>query len=233
MQPMIGFAHRGAPRPGIRENTLEAFSQALAGGATALESDVWLTADGVPVLVHDGVLRAGLRRRPIGALKITELPRWLPSLDALYTQVGTGFDLSLDVKDPAAAAPVIEVAARHGAPSRLWLCGSTAQVRSWHELTATDVHDDGPGQPPNLVVSTTLRGSGPPPAQRIGDAAAARATAVNLRAPEWTAQHVQECHDAGLLAFAWDVQRQDTLEAVRRLGIDAIFSDYIDLLTSV
>ena len=62
---MIGFAHRGAPAAGTRENTLAAFSHALGQGARALESDVWLTADGVPVLVHDRIVRSGLRRRPI------------------------------------------------------------------------------------------------------------------------------------------------------------------------
>ena len=50
----IGFAHRGA-RAHAPENTLAAFSLALEMGATALESDVWLTADGVAVLDHDGV----------------------------------------------------------------------------------------------------------------------------------------------------------------------------------
>lgn len=54
---MIGFAHRGA-RAYAPENTLEAFALALKLGADGLESDVWLTADGVPVLDHDGSVRA-------------------------------------------------------------------------------------------------------------------------------------------------------------------------------
>jgi glycerophosphoryl diester phosphodiesterase len=62
----IAFAHRGA-RAHARENTLDAFALALRLGATGLESDVWLTADGVPVLDHDGVVRTGRagRRRPL------------------------------------------------------------------------------------------------------------------------------------------------------------------------
>ncbi|MCB1039054.1 MAG: glycerophosphodiester phosphodiesterase, partial [Acidimicrobiales bacterium] len=62
LDPPLGFAHRGA-RAHARENTLEAFSLALRLGATALESDVWLTADGIPVLDHDGVVGGRLRRR--------------------------------------------------------------------------------------------------------------------------------------------------------------------------
>ena len=52
--PPVAFAHRGA-RAHAPENTLEAFRLALRLGATGLESDVWLTSDGVPVLDHDGV----------------------------------------------------------------------------------------------------------------------------------------------------------------------------------
>ena len=51
----ITFAHRGA-RSFAAENTIAAFQTALDRGVSGIESDVWLTADGVPVLVHDGVL---------------------------------------------------------------------------------------------------------------------------------------------------------------------------------
>src|SRR4051794_27300736 len=57
----IAFGHRGA-RAHAPENTLEAFELALRLGANGLESDVWLTADGVPVLDHDGVLRRRMGR---------------------------------------------------------------------------------------------------------------------------------------------------------------------------
>ena len=72
-RPPIGFAHRGA-RAHAPENTIEAFSLAIRLGATGLESDVWLTADGVPVLDHDGVVRRGVRRRPIGEVERKDLP---------------------------------------------------------------------------------------------------------------------------------------------------------------
>src|SRR6476619_1442690 len=62
----IAFGHRGA-RAHAQENTLESFALALRLGATGLESDVWLTTDGVPVLDHDGVVRRRMgRSRPIG-----------------------------------------------------------------------------------------------------------------------------------------------------------------------
>ncbi|HEY1378283.1 MAG TPA: glycerophosphodiester phosphodiesterase family protein, partial [Gemmataceae bacterium] len=47
--------HRGAR--GLRpENTLPSFEAALDAGVAAIETDVRLTADGVPVLLHDPAL---------------------------------------------------------------------------------------------------------------------------------------------------------------------------------
>ena len=221
---MIGFAHRGAPVAGTRENTLAAFTHALRHGAHALESDVWLAADGVPILDHDGMVRSGLRRRPISTLPATNVPSWMPPLSELYAATGDDVELCLDVKDPAAAGPVVEVARRHGRPGRLWLCGTAGQVRSWHPLA----------EEARLVVSTTLRTGASRRADegRIDEAATAGAAALNLRAPEWNADRVRRCHDQHLLAFAWDVRQRAVLELMRELGCDAIFSDFLTLLAA-
>ncbi len=55
VQPLI-IGHRGASAV-APENTLAAFSRALADGADGLELDVHLARDGVPVVVHDSNLR--------------------------------------------------------------------------------------------------------------------------------------------------------------------------------
>lgn len=59
--PSRVFAHRGFGSLGARnalspENTLRAFRQAVALGVLHLETDVQVTADGVPVLLHDATL---------------------------------------------------------------------------------------------------------------------------------------------------------------------------------
>src|SRR5688500_12256193 len=133
-RPPIGFAHRGA-RAHAPENTLEGFQLAVRLGATGLESDVWLTADGVAVLDHDGVVRAGVRRRPIAEVPRAALPSHVPSLAELYDDCGSDFDLSLDVKDEMAAPVVVAVAREAGgdeALRRLWLCHPELDVvASW------------------------------------------------------------------------------------------------------
>jgi glycerophosphoryl diester phosphodiesterase len=76
-QPRV-FAHRGlsiaADGSPIDENTIPAFARALEVGAHYIESDIQVTADGVPVLFHDDDLSrvAGIPS-PVGKLTLAEL----------------------------------------------------------------------------------------------------------------------------------------------------------------
>ncbi|HEX7556623.1 MAG TPA: glycerophosphodiester phosphodiesterase family protein, partial [Leptolinea sp.] len=54
--PVLNIAHRGA-RSLAPENTLAAARKALEVGADLWECDVALTADGIPVILHDDNLR--------------------------------------------------------------------------------------------------------------------------------------------------------------------------------
>ena len=104
----IAFGHRGA-RAHAQENTLEAFELALRLGANGLESDVWLTADGVPVLDHDGVLRRRVgRSRPIGTIARGDLPAHIPTLADLITHCGSDYHLSFDLKDAGSGEATID-----------------------------------------------------------------------------------------------------------------------------
>jgi glycerophosphoryl diester phosphodiesterase len=232
----IGFAHRGAPAWYQRENTLAAFSRALAHGASGLESDVWLTADGVPVLHHDEELGPPRPRGRVPALTSGRLPGWLPTLAAFYQRLGTGFEFSLDVKTPdgeaadAAVAAVITVARAAGgidAVRRLWICGPRQCLRTWRELDP-DVR---------LVNSTSVReiraagGIGPYSHALVE----AGVNALNLRSRDWvapTAPMAEVLHDQGLLAFGWDAQRPATLRRLLGYGLDGVYSDHVDRLVA-
>jgi len=71
------IAHRGYPRR-YPENTLEGIAAAIKAGACFVEFDVQLTADGVPVLLHDvSLMRAtGTRGRIVNTdlEKLRDLP---------------------------------------------------------------------------------------------------------------------------------------------------------------
>jgi glycerophosphoryl diester phosphodiesterase len=216
--PPIGFAHRGA-RAHAPENTLESFALALRLGATGLESDVWLTRDGTPVLDHDGVVGGRLRRRSVTDVTRAELPAHVPTLEDLYASCGTAFDLSLDVKDAAAADATIAVARAAGATSRLWLCH-----HDWRQAAAwRAAHDD------VLVVdSTRLRAMKGGPERRAAQLAGAGIHAVNLHASDWTGGLTTLFHRFGILCFAWDAQLERVLAQLLDAGVDAVYSDHVD-----
>jgi glycerophosphoryl diester phosphodiesterase len=210
----IGFAHRGASAD-ARENTLEAFALALRLGATGLESDVWLTADGVAVLDHDGELPGG---RALAAARRAELPAHIPSLEELYTELGHGFELSLDVKDPEAAAEVIRVARRAGAEDRLWLCHwSWRVVAPWRALSRRV----------RLVDSTRLVHMRTPPSARAERMGALDIDALNLHWSDWSAPLAQVFRSAGRKLLAWDTQDAASLSAMLALRVDGVFSDHV------
>jgi glycerophosphoryl diester phosphodiesterase len=55
---MLILAHRGY-HAAVAENTLEAFEAAIMAGVNGIETDVRISRDGVPVLVHDRVMATG------------------------------------------------------------------------------------------------------------------------------------------------------------------------------
>jgi glycerophosphoryl diester phosphodiesterase len=225
----IGFAHRGA-RSQAPDNTLRAFRLALALGASGLESDAWMTAEGVVILDHDGVVGPPWRRRPIAQVRRDALPPHIPALQDLYRECGTQFELSLDLKDPRTAAAIVETAAAAdpGAVSRLWLCHPDPAVLGEFSVGLPAVR---------LVHSTSLRrlAVGAPEAEDplalLGSVAAADhrcgVDAINLRADEWSESLVAAVHREGLLAFGWDAQRSSTLERLLSAGIDAVYCDHV------
>jgi glycerophosphoryl diester phosphodiesterase len=216
----VGFAHRGA-RAERRENTLDAFGRALELGASGLESDAWITAEGEVVLDHDGTTGPFWHRRPIAAQPRTALPGHIPSLAELYQKVGSDFELSLDVKDPAALSAILAAADRASARARLWLChGDPRLLAVWRPLAGAA----------RLVQSTSI---GPRPEKvdaRLRQLRADGIDALNLHRREWNPARVEAVHSAGLYAFGWDAQTGPEIARLLDAGIDGVYSDHVDVL---
>ncbi len=219
-RPPIGFAHRGA-RAHAPENTIPAFELALKLGATGLESDVWRTADGQVVLDHDGVVGGRLRRRRIAELDRAHLPEHMPLLGDLYDACGSDFELSLDLKDEAAAAEVIATARDRGGETeaRLWLCHDDLDTLAAIRPLSATAH---------LVHSTRVRDLGMLPEQHAARLQALGVDAVNLHHSEWTGGSMTLYHRFGILAFGWDAQFERVLDHLLDGGADGVFSDHVD-----
>lgn len=227
--PPIAFAHRGA-RAHAQENTIEAFSLALEMGAPGLESDVWITADGIVVLDHDGVVGGFPRRKGIASVNRSALPPHIPTLAELFGRCGTDFELSLDIKDPNAAAATVAELDRLSfdlgvdVAGRTWLCTPDwQQAAEWREQW-----------PQVRIVDSTrlnrLEGGPERHAARLADAGI---DAINMRQPDWTGGLTTLFHRFDVLCFGWDVQQPRRLREMFNLGIDALYSDHVDRMMDV
>lgn len=215
----IAFGHRGA-RAHERENTIASFGLALRLGATGLESDVWLTSDGVPVLDHDGLVKGRFgRSRRIAEVPRSALPHHVPTLAELYDTCGPGLVLSLDLKDPASGLRVIEVVteAAPDALSDLWLCAPR-----WQDLA------DLRGRGVKLVESTSLKAMKEGPERRAATLQREGIHCVNMHHSEWTGGTVVLFHRFERYCFGWDMQQPHIIQAGLRMGLDGIYSDWVD-----
>lgn len=221
VDPPIGFAHRGA-RAYAPENTLEAFGLALRLGATGLESDVWTTSDGVAVLDHDGVVRRRGRKVPISAVLRRDLPAHIPSLAETLERHEADFDLSLDVKDPAAFVPTIDAirTVRPALEGRTWLCHPNVDlVSGWRPSTHA-----------RLVDSTRVARIKEGVERRAARLKEAGVDALNMHHSDWSGGLVTLVHRFDRYALGWDLQFEHVLIDGLRMGLDGVFSDYPDRL---
>lgn len=129
LRPRI-FAHRGftfeSGRQVVDENTLEAFQLALDQGADYLESDIQVTADGIPVLFHDRDLKRFTgKRTPISSLTLHELKSIKLPLQGTIPTLQEALELfltakfNLDIKTPLAEKAGIQVITDLNASNRV------------------------------------------------------------------------------------------------------------------
>jgi glycerophosphoryl diester phosphodiesterase len=214
----ITFAHRGASAD-APENTLAAFRLALDLGARGLESDARSSGDGEVVLVHGAVARQGWRRLRVAQTSAADLARLdVPRLGDLYEALGTDYELSLDVYDPAAGRRLIDVARAAGAVDRLWLCSSRVEVLVALGERAPSAH---------LVHSVRRRNIDVPLERHAARLADLGIEVINMHRSEWTAGLVGLFHRFELQAFGWDVQEARHLRELLGMGIDGLYSDHV------
>jgi glycerophosphoryl diester phosphodiesterase len=216
--PPITFAHRGASAD-EPENTLAAFRLALELGARGLESDARLSADGEVVLVHGPTARQGWRRKRVAQSTAAELAELdVPRLADLYAELGTEYELSLDIYDPAAGKALVQVAADAGALHRLWLCSARTTLLESLGAVAPEAH---------LVHSVRRRNVDVPLERHAARLAELGIAVVNMHRSDWTAGLVGLFHRFEVLAFGWDAQEVRHLRELLAMGIDAVYSDHV------
>jgi glycerophosphoryl diester phosphodiesterase len=216
-------AHRGragAPAPAA-ENTREAFLAALGARADGIETDVRLTADGVPVLSHDDeAADAGGAPVSISRTERARLPERVPSLadllsiaagkTALYLELkmwsdDDGFHSAAEVMD--AIAPMVR-----GVPRVTISSFDPAAIDAARALC--------PGAPTGLGVL-----EGADPAWGIEEAIAGSHDELHLHESVIDADVLARARAAGLRVLGFTVNDPARVRELAALGAHGVFTD--------
>lgn len=215
-QPPMVVAHRGETDH-ARENSLEAFRQALKDGADAVELDIHLTSDGDLAVIHDdtldrthgvpGVVRQ-MSSEQLRALDVPMLSDVLALPDCKFI---------IEIKHPHGG--------RHSGIEPILieqLQSSQTQERavviSFDETTLKTLHQ----LEPELTTGYLYSGKNLDP-QKTRDE-----LGVTYLGPHFSAvteQYVEKAHQAGMKVNPWTVNEEKDLKHMLDLGVDAITTD--------
>ncbi|WP_328479455.1 glycerophosphodiester phosphodiesterase [Streptomyces sp. NBC_00377] len=224
MQNVTAVAHRGDPYR-FRENTLDSLRSALALGADAVEVDVRLTRDGVPVLLHDETLkRLWEQDRPLRALSAAEVRGLtagaVPTLAEALAATG-GSRLMLDLpgtREVRTARRIVDVVREAGAADRVYYCADAAAMLA---VRAAD---------PSAEIALT-RTSLAPPRPALLDAVKPRW--LNYRFSLVDHDLAARVHHGGHLLSVWTPDTRRSMRRLVGLGVDSITTNRVEVLTAL
>ncbi|MGW6542486.1 glycerophosphodiester phosphodiesterase [Streptomyces massasporeus] len=217
----VAVAHRGDPYR-VRENTVASLRSALRRGADAVEIDVRLTRDGVPVLLHDATLkRLWEHERPVHALSFEEVRGLtgggVPALAEALAATG-GHRVMIDLPgspDVRAVRRIMGVVEEAGAAERVYYCAGADAMLA---VRAVDADAE------IALTWTTLA----PPRPVLLEAI--RPRWLNYRFSLVDRPLAERVHRDGYLVSVWT---PDTRRSMRRLleaGVDSITTNRVDVL---
>ncbi|MEU7292892.1 glycerophosphodiester phosphodiesterase [Streptomyces exfoliatus] len=221
--PVTVVGHRGDPYR-VRENTLRSIGSAIERGAGAVEIDVRLTKDRVPVLLHDDTLKRLWRHdRPLAALtyeQVRELTYGgVPTLrEALLTAGENRLMLDLPGGDESSVRTIVGTVRECGAGERVYYCaGAVAML----QVRAADPHAE---------IALTWTSLAPP-----------RPVLLDVVRPRWLNYRfglvsrglTERVHRDGMLVSAWTADTPRTMRKLIMNGVDAVTTNRVDALTAV
>ncbi|MCG7362334.1 glycerophosphodiester phosphodiesterase [Roseomonas sp. ACRSG] len=225
------------------ENSLEAFENSLMLGIEQAECDVHLSADGIPVVIHDPVLQrtteaqgsvAALSAEALGQIRLRggrggTIPT-LAEVATLFT--GKSMQLQVEVK------PYITGAAYPGLLDRSLAVLDKAGIRSQCRIIAFDAEVAAAAQQAGglagviwLFERRLLQAVG-----AEGVIAVARAYGFNMVETDVVALDAELCdrfRAAGLRLGAWGANHAETLKKAFSLPLDAVATDNPVLATEL
>lgn len=224
MRTVTAVAHRGDPYR-VRENTIDSLRSALQRGADAVEVDVRLTRDGVPVLLHDETLkRLWEVERPLRALSADEArgltDGGVPTLEAALAATG---DSRIMVDLPGgpgvgAVRRIVDVVRSCGAGERVYYCAGAPAMLA---VRAAD---------PAAEIALTWTTMAPPRPALLD---AVRPRWLNYRFTLVDRDLAARVHRGGHLLSVWTPDTRRSMRRLLDLGVDSITTNRVGTLCAL
>ena len=220
-------AHRGATDDAAA-NTIPAFQRALDLGADAIECDVRLTRDQMPVLAHFFVVndvRGG--SGPVFSYDAAEIrtdaAEHIPTLYELLETFAGRIGLEIEIKgpEPESAAIVADALQPY---QRLW---EAIEVTSYEPILLREIQARCPGLVTDLLGVRSEAWMTPEIETHLAihRARLAHARAIHLHPTQLLPTSVAAIRAAGIEVHAWDVNDAHALDTVTALHIPRICTD--------
>jgi glycerophosphoryl diester phosphodiesterase len=233
LPPVIG--HRGAAAA-APENTLASLRIARTLGATWVEFDVKLTADGFPILIHDDRLErttdgnSRVSARTLAQIRALDAGGWfapafhgerVPTLEealALCLELGLGINVEIKAsrgREVETARATVAVLREHWPPQ-----APAPLISSFAHVALLVARDLAPGLPRGYLTDRVPR-AWALELQRYGCAT----LHTNQR---WiTAQRIRTLQDAGVPLLLYTVNDPERARQLLRLGATSVFTDRV------
>ena len=218
------IGHRGAAAY-VAENTLESFREARRRGATWVEADIALTADGVPIVMHDDSLKrtTGIDRL-VAETRRADLPAEVPTFEeaiACWGEVGLGCNVEIKPtqgREAETARAVVETLRRCW-PAHL----PQPLLSSFKDASLAAARAAAPEFARALLVG------------RVEDdwpqrAAAVAAGGINADGKRLTAVQAVEIRRAGYALGVYTINDGDVARALVGMGAQCIITDAPDVI---
>jgi glycerophosphoryl diester phosphodiesterase len=240
--------HRGACGY-APENTFAAFSKALEQGATWVEFDVQLSADGVPIILHDDTLirttDLGEPRRPteltLKELKALDAGAWfapefagerIPTLDEVLEEYGNKLGLNIEIKskpnfeqDNGIEKLVAAAVAHHNLYERV-------VVSSFDPMRLAALH----ALDSKISIGALYTGRAqdyPPGFDFFQLPAITGAKAMHPYFKVIDAAYMERTAKLGLAVNTWTVNEPEDMQQLVELGVNMIITNFPDRLVEV
>jgi glycerophosphoryl diester phosphodiesterase len=229
-------AHRGGTRRAA-ENTLDAFRIALELGADAVELDVRLSADGVPVVHHYAYLEPGTDGRgPVWQHSVAELRELhitgyddarIPRLDEVldeFADARLGLEIELKGPEPECVSVV------GGLLQSLRCAGDRIEVTSYEPALLAAIGDLCRGINTALLFPRSESWMGPDVVAHhaLHRARQAHASAVHLHPTQLSEEIVSYVRAGRVEVHAWDVNDVDAFNLAAKLELPFVCTDELE-----